>query len=154
MALNLAFLNRSYPSLETFKVDQEKINAFSDAIGDHNDYVKQGYASPTFLISIQMGAMEVALFDPELGLDYSKVVHGEQSFEYKKPVKAGDELFWDYNRDCFCRVCKKDAFFLTQEISTYSKCSHCGESKRCYKVCETCSNFMCPKCYDNFQIKL
>ncbi len=92
MALNLAFLNRSYASLETFKVDQEKINAFSDAIGDHNDYVKQGYASPTFLISIQMGAMEVALFDPELGLDYSKVVHGEQSFEYKKPVKAGDEL--------------------------------------------------------------
>jgi acyl dehydratase len=92
VALNLAFLNRSYPSLETFKVDQEKINAFSDAIGDHNEYVKQGYASPTFLISIQMGAMEVALFDPELGLDYSKVVHGEQSFEYKKPVKAGDEL--------------------------------------------------------------
>ena len=92
MALNLAFLNRSYPSLETFKVDQEKINAFSDAIGDNNDYVKQGYASPTFLISIQMGAMEAALFDPELGLDYSKVVHGEQSFEYKKPVKAGDEL--------------------------------------------------------------
>jgi len=92
VALNLAFLNRSYPSLETFKVDQEKINAFSDAIGDNNDYVKQGYASPSFLISIQMGAMEAALFDPELGLDYSKVVHGEQSFEYKKPVKAGDEL--------------------------------------------------------------
>ena len=92
MALNLAFLNRSYPSLETFKVDQEKINAFSDAIGDNNDYVKEGFASPTYLISIQMGTMEVALFDPELGLDYSKVVHGEQSFEYKKPVKAGDEL--------------------------------------------------------------
>jgi hypothetical protein len=71
-----------------------------------------------------------------------------------KTIKAGDELFWDYNRDCFCRVCRKDSFFLTQEISTYSKCSHCGESKRCYKVCETCSNFMCPKCYDNFQIKL
>ena len=34
----------------------------------NNDYVKEGYASPTFLISIQMGAMEVALFDPELGL--------------------------------------------------------------------------------------
>jgi acyl dehydratase len=92
VALNLAFLNRSYPSLETFKVDQEKINAFSDAIGDDNDYVKQGFAPPTYLISIQMGAMEVALFDPELGLDYSKVVHGEQCFEYKKPVKAGDEL--------------------------------------------------------------
>ena len=92
MALNLAFLNRSYPSLETFKVDQTKIEAFSAAIGDDNEYIKQGFASPTFLISIQMSAMEVALFDPELGLDYSKVVHGEQSFEYKKPVKAGDDL--------------------------------------------------------------
>ena len=92
MALNLAFLNRSYPSLETFKVDQIKIEAFSAAIGDDNEYIKQGFASPTFLISIQMSAMEVALFDPELGLDYSKVVHGEQSFEYKKPVKAGDDL--------------------------------------------------------------
>ena len=92
MALNLAFLNRSYPSLETFKVDKTKIEAFSAAIGDDNEYIKQGFASPTFLISIQMSAMEVALFDPELGLDYSKVVHGEQSFEYKKPVKAGDEL--------------------------------------------------------------
>ena len=92
MALNLAFLNRSYPSLETFKVDQTKIEAFSAAIGDDNEYIKQGFASPTFLISIQMSAMEVALFDPELGLDYSKVVHGEQSFEYKKSVKAGDEL--------------------------------------------------------------
>lgn len=92
MALNLAFLNRSYPSLETFKVYQTKIEAFSAAIGDDNEYIKQGFASPTFLISIQMSAMEVALFDPELGLDYSKVVHGEQSFEYKKPVKAGDEL--------------------------------------------------------------
>jgi acyl dehydratase len=92
VALNLAFLNRSYPSLETFKVDQTQIEAFSAAIGDDNEYIKRGFASPTFLISIQMSAMEVALFDPELGLDYSKVVHGEQSFEYKKPVKAGDEL--------------------------------------------------------------
>ncbi len=92
MALNQAFLNRSYPSKETFKVTSEQINQFAKAIGETNSYIAQGYASPTFLISIQMGAMQVALFDPELGLDWNKVVHGEQSFEYKKPVKAGDEL--------------------------------------------------------------
>jgi acyl dehydratase len=78
--------------LETFKVTKEKVDAFAKSIGDTNEYVLQGLASPTFLISIQMGAMEVALFDPALGLDYSKVVHGEQSFEYKKPVQVGDEL--------------------------------------------------------------
>ncbi len=71
-----------------------------------------------------------------------------------KTIKAGDELFWDYNRDCFCRVCRKETFFLTQEMSTFSKCSHCEESQKCYKVCKTCGNFMCPKCYDNFQIIL
>ena len=30
--------------------------------------------------------------DPELGLDYSRVVHGEQRFEYARPIVAGDEL--------------------------------------------------------------
>ncbi|MFZ9702211.1 MAG: FAS1-like dehydratase domain-containing protein [Candidatus Nanopelagicales bacterium] len=92
MALNQAFLNRSYPSKETFKVTKEQIETFAKSINDSNSYVLDGFASPTFLISIQMGAMQIALFDPELGLDWNKVVHGEQSFEYKKPVKAGDEL--------------------------------------------------------------
>ena len=92
MALNQAFLNRSYPSKETYKVTKDQIDDFAKSIGDSNFYVSDGFASPTFLISIQMGAMQVALFDPELGLDWNKVVHGEQSFEYKKPVKAGDEL--------------------------------------------------------------
>ncbi len=92
MALNQAFLNRSYPSKETFKVTKDQIDNFAKSIGDSNLYISEGFASPTFLISIQMGAMQVALFDPELGLDWNKVVHGEQSFEYKKPVKVGDEL--------------------------------------------------------------
>jgi acyl-CoA thioesterase FadM len=28
--------------------------------------------------------------DPGLGLDYSMVVHGEQSFSYSRPLHAGD----------------------------------------------------------------
>jgi hypothetical protein len=30
--------------------------------------------------------------DPELGLDYSRVVHGDQKFTYARPVVAGDAL--------------------------------------------------------------
>ena len=30
------------------------------------------------------------MIDPELGLDYSLVVHGEQRFELHRPVVAGD----------------------------------------------------------------
>jgi acyl dehydratase len=30
--------------------------------------------------------------DPELGLDFSRVVHGQQRFRYVRPVFAGDKL--------------------------------------------------------------
>jgi acyl dehydratase len=39
-----------------------------------------------------MGAGEQLRNDPELGLDYSRVVHGDQRFAYTRPVVAGDEL--------------------------------------------------------------
>jgi hypothetical protein len=42
-----------------------------------------------------------------------------------KKIKAGDELFWDYNHDCFCRVCKKYKLLLTQELPTFAKCRNC-----------------------------
>ena len=32
------------------------------------------------------------IMDPELGLDYSAVVHGEQGFSFARPLVAGDEL--------------------------------------------------------------
>jgi hypothetical protein len=70
-----------------------------------------------------------------------------------KKIKAGDELFLDYNRDCFCRVCKKHAFFITQELPAFAKCSNCEGKKKCFKMCENCKNFMCPSCYNNCQIK-
>ena len=30
--------------------------------------------------------------DPDLGIDYSRVVHGEQRFVHTRPVRAGDVL--------------------------------------------------------------
>lgn len=32
------------------------------------------------------------VLDPELGLDYTRVVHGDQKFRYTRPVRAGDRL--------------------------------------------------------------
>jgi acyl dehydratase len=39
-----------------------------------------------------MRAGAVAYEDPELGVDFSRVVHGEQEFTYERPVIAGDRL--------------------------------------------------------------
>jgi acyl dehydratase len=49
-------------------------------------------APPTFPVVITMAASRQIIDDPALGLDYSRVVHGDQKFAYTRPVVAGDEL--------------------------------------------------------------
>jgi acyl dehydratase len=49
-------------------------------------------APPTFPIVMTLRAAEAVVADPALGLDYSTVVHGEQSFSYSRPIQAGDVL--------------------------------------------------------------
>ena len=103
MALNPQFIGRTYPAGPSYVVGREKIREFARAIGDtnpayHNPQAAKalGYsdviAPPTFAIVVSLEAANAALFDPELGLDYSRVVHGEQTFTYTRPICAGDEL--------------------------------------------------------------
>ncbi len=49
-------------------------------------------APPTFVFSITFRAAGRVVEDPQLGLDYSRVVHGDQKFAYARPVRAGDRL--------------------------------------------------------------
>jgi acyl dehydratase len=41
---------------------------------------------------MQIMASAQAAADPELGLDYTRVVHGEQAYDYRRPVHVGDAL--------------------------------------------------------------
>jgi acyl dehydratase len=47
---------------------------------------------PTFAVVLSLRAGQVVYGDPQLGLDYSRVVHGEQEFVYHRPIRAGDRL--------------------------------------------------------------
>lgn len=49
-------------------------------------------APPTFVFSITFRAAGQVIQDPQLGLDYSRVVHGDQKFAHVRPVRAGDRL--------------------------------------------------------------
>jgi len=49
-------------------------------------------APPTFAILVSMQASKQVIFDPELALDYTRVVHGEQKFVHSRPIFAGDDL--------------------------------------------------------------
>ena len=103
MALNPEFVGRVYPPSAVYVVGREKVREFATAIGDLNaayhdvDAARAvGYtdivAPPTFAIVLQARASSAVVHDPDLGLDYSRVVHGEQRFVHTRPIVAGDEL--------------------------------------------------------------
>ena len=104
MPVNRAFIGREYPASATYEVGREQIRRFAEAIGDrHPAYLDPAaaralghpdvIAPPTFLTVLNFRfATEGPIVDPELGLDYTLVVHGEQSFELHRPVRAGDVL--------------------------------------------------------------
>lgn len=103
MALDQSFVGRSYPPTEPYEVGREKIREFAEAVGDANPAYTDTEAAkalghpeviapPTFVFSITFKAAGQVVADPQLGLDYSRVVHGDQRFAYSRPVRAGDRL--------------------------------------------------------------
>jgi acyl dehydratase len=103
VALDPSFVGRSYPTADAYQVGREKIREFAEAIGDDNAVYRDpgvarafGYpdviAPPTFAIILALRAQQALISDPDLGLDYSRVVHGDQSFTHHRPIRAGDEL--------------------------------------------------------------
>jgi acyl dehydratase len=103
MPLDVSFVGRTYPPTAPYQVGREKIREFARAIGaadplhlDPEVARASGYpdvvAPPTFPVVITMAASRQIVEDPELGVDYSRVVHGDQRFAYTRPVVAGDEL--------------------------------------------------------------
>ena len=101
MALNPDYVGRVFGPGEPYEVSRVKIADFADAIGEPSELcrdqeaaVKAGdpdvIAPPTFVISISMASAGQVSADPGLGLDYSMVVHSEQSFAHSRPLHAGD----------------------------------------------------------------
>jgi acyl dehydratase len=103
MPLDPSFIGRTYPPTAAYEVGREKIREFAEAVGDANpayldpDAAKAlGHpdviAPPTFPFVLTYRAAAQVVNDPELGLDFSRVVHGDQRFTYTRPVRAGDRL--------------------------------------------------------------
>lgn len=103
MPLDPSFIGRTYPPTRPYEVGREKIREFAAALGDtdpaytdtvaaralgHPDVV----APPTFVNVVALEALEQVIADPQLGLDFSRVVHGDQRFSHARPVHAGDVL--------------------------------------------------------------
>jgi acyl dehydratase len=103
VAVNPALEGRLYPSGEPYLVGREKVREFARAVFatspinlDPVAARDAGYpdvvAPPTFAVVIQQSSLTRLVDDPEAGIDFARVVHGEQRFAYSRPIVAGDEL--------------------------------------------------------------
>ena len=73
-------------------VDAEHVAGFAAALGDANPEYKT-VAPPTYPIAFMTQAMSGGMNTfLELGLNFMTLVHGEQEFEFVRPVKVGETL--------------------------------------------------------------
>lgn len=130
MALNRAFLDREYPASVVYEVAREKIRDFALAIGDPNPlYLDPAAAQaaghpdvvapPTFLTTLAFRFFdEGPIRDPDFGLDWSLVVHGEQRFFAHRPVFAGDRLTSSVIIEAMRDAGRNEIVTLRSEVAT------------------------------------
>jgi len=103
MAVNASFTGRTYPPTAPYAVGREKIREFAEAVGaDDPVHTDQGVARargykdviapPTFAVLIAQQCDRQFIVDPEAGIDYTMLVHGEERFVHHRPITAGDEI--------------------------------------------------------------
>ncbi|HEV2089297.1 MAG TPA: MaoC family dehydratase N-terminal domain-containing protein [Cryptosporangiaceae bacterium] len=129
MALDPTFVGRTFPPSAPYEVGREKIAEFARAIGDHHpayfdpDAARAlGHpdviAPPTFPNVFVDRAGTRLLTDPDLGLDFTRVVHGEQRFVYTRPVRAGDRLVCEITVDSIRAVAGNDILGVRFDVRT------------------------------------
>ena len=103
MTVNPELQGRVFPPTAPYLVGREKVREFARAVYathpvNHDPAAAQaaGYADivapPTFPVVVQEATLAQLLAEPDAGIDFSRVVHGDQRFSYSRPVVAGDEL--------------------------------------------------------------
>jgi acyl dehydratase len=88
------------------EVEKGRLRFFAKAIGETDPvYTDEavaraaGHASlpvpPTFLFSLEMEKAEPFAWMDEIGMDLTRILHGEQSFTYHRMACAGDTLTFE-----------------------------------------------------------
>jgi acyl dehydratase len=87
----------------TYAVGREKVREYAAAVGETNPLHLDveaaraaGYddvvAPPMFAVVYAARSVGPALFDPDVGIDFARMLHAGQEFVWGPPVVAGDEV--------------------------------------------------------------
>jgi len=90
--INVAHTGRRYPPTAPYPISAAKIAEFARALGDDNPHYQgeNAVAPPTFAAVVAAPAWQQMFDDPELDLALRQIVHGDQRFDYRAPLRAGD----------------------------------------------------------------
>jgi acyl dehydratase len=102
MAISTAAIGKTYPP-SVYAVGREKVREYAVAVGEENPLHidveaarAAGYrdvvAPPMFCVVYCGVALGPAMFDPEVGIDFPKLLHSAQEFRWGPLVVAGDEI--------------------------------------------------------------
>ncbi|HSL09831.1 MAG TPA: MaoC family dehydratase N-terminal domain-containing protein [Actinomycetota bacterium] len=75
----------TYPYVP-FVVEPARVAAFREVVGQADG------VPPTFVTAAEFSVMPLVIADPNLGLDFAKVVHGSQEYVYERPLVEGETL--------------------------------------------------------------
>jgi acyl dehydratase len=129
VAIDPAYAGRTFEPSEPYEVSRVKIAEFASAIGDASPLCRDraaaqaaGYpdvvAPPTFAIVITAADSARLIADPGLGVNYGMVVHGEQSFAYDRPLRAGDVVVAQTTIESIRQIRSMTTMATTTEITT------------------------------------
>jgi hypothetical protein len=77
----------TYPPVR-FRVDEMRVRAFADAVGQRGPGVP-----PTIVTAPEIEAgLDHVVSDPRLGIELSRVLHGEQEYRWSRAVVVGETL--------------------------------------------------------------
>jgi acyl dehydratase len=130
--VNEAFAGRSYPPTPVFEIGREHIRSFAEAVAAGNPVHPAhldpaaaqalGYpdviAPPTMAGIVAHRANAQYIDDPDAGIDYSRVVHGEQKFVHHRPIVAGDRLVTVLTVDSIRSAGGHSMIVMRSEMST------------------------------------
>jgi acyl dehydratase len=139
MALDRGLVGRSYPPSAVYEVGRGKIAEFAAAIGASDPVHRDAAAAqaaghpdviapPTFAIVLTLEAATAVLDDPDVSLDYSRVVHGEQRFTHHRPIRAGDRLIATASIEAARTVAGNDLLTTRVDVATEDGEAVCSAS--------------------------
>jgi hypothetical protein len=83
--VNPAVEGKTYEPV-AFEVTEARVRAFHDLFGGPPG------VPPTFLTAAEFSVFPQVIGDPELGLDFTRVVHGTQEYLFLRPLRIGETL--------------------------------------------------------------